>query len=192
MFNRTIDNKDLKFLQDRNKQLAFMNDIISNMLNIPESRLHRRPFDRVDINTNVSEAYTDYNKINIDIRVGGQHLKRYYKSSNPDVQKMCRLLKELDLLFKINSNNEAVDEDDYNYSICTFSKNENRKMYLKEKVKQASEDEILISQNNYCIAALNIFNMFGEIANNLCLHNDNNEVEIFYGDIDFAFKDWVE
>lgn len=36
MFNKTIDNKDLKFLQDRNKQLAFMNDIISNIKNIEQ------------------------------------------------------------------------------------------------------------------------------------------------------------
>lgn len=206
MFGKIIKADDFIFLEkeeNRNEFIKFMVQSISELQldfleknkfkNAPEDK----PFDMVHINPIVN-APMIFNKNEINIFLDYNNLSMSIYSNHKVLSKMFKIIKEMDLIFQVRSNIPTGGLDDFNYSLCVFNKVEHRKMYLPEFEKEncfnakRSKKEILVDSNLHNHIALYIYNMFGKIASDLEQYNNLNAVTIFYGDINFAFKDWVD
>lgn len=201
MFGKIIKAEDLTFLENDDYRRMFIKETVDDIIEIfkqfkektsrTDQFLMDRPFNSVLINYNISKReylfsikLEEYNGLIMD----------FVATSSPLMEKMYIILKEMDLIFKIKSNIEGVNKDDnFDYTLCTFSKDENRKMLSTGRMLPAFKKKEMIVHNQLHIhIALMIYNMFGKIANNLVEFNNGCPVEIFYGDINFTFKDWVK
>ena len=202
MFGKIIKADDLSFLENDNFRNMFKEEIVKTIkLLLDSSKIgtadnpvlvieNNTPFDSIYINHDVNKGLyalsikLDYKYLNLDI-------KTYIDKA---MERMCIILKNMDLIFQVCSNLEGVNiETEYDYSLCTFSKTENRKMFSTGlKLPAIKKRETFVESQMHTHTSLLIYDMFGDIANELVKFNNGNSVKIFYGDIDFAFKDWVD
>lgn len=206
MFSKIIKADDFNFLENKDNRNEFVEYMVKSISELQldflkqykiENAPDDKPFNMVYIDREVNPPIL-FNKNEINIQLEYNNLHTFVYSSNEVLLTMFRILKEMDLIFQVRSNDPSDGVDDFNYSLCTFSKVEHRKMYLPEAGKENCfkaillKKEILVDSNLHNHIALHIYNMFGKIANELEQYNNFKMVTIFYGDIDFAFKDWVK
>ena len=195
MFGKIIKADDLSFLENDSFRNIFKEDTIKNIVDLfkefKSKHNTNRAIDTVYINYDIN----DKNEYLFYIKLGYSSTTIFIKSSiNEMLNRMYNILKEMDLIFQVCSNSEGVNiETEHDYSLCTFSKTENRKMFNTGlRLPAIKKKEIFVESQMHTHIALLIYNMFGDIANELVKFNNGNSVKIFYGDIDFAFKDWVD
>lgn len=195
MFGKIIKADDLSFLENDSFRNIFKDDTIKNIVDLfkefKSKHNTNRAIDTVYINydINYKNEYLFY------IKLGYSSTTIFIKSSiNEMLNRMYNILKEMDLIFQVCSNSEGVNiETEHDYSLCTFSKTEHRKMFNTGlRLPAIKKKEIFVESQMHTHIALLIYDMFGDIANELVKFNNGNSVKIFYGDIDFAFKDWVD
>lgn len=201
MFGKIIKADDFIFLENKDNRNEFVEYMVKSISELQldflkqckiENAPDDKPFDMVYIDREVNPPIL-FNKNEINIQLEYNNLHTFAYSSNEVLLTMFRILKEMDLIFQVRSNIPTGGMDNFDYSLCTFSKVEHRKMYLPETEKEKLfKKEILVDSNLHNHIALHIYNMFGRIANELEQYNNFKMVTIFYGDIDFAFQDWVK
>ena len=195
MFGKIIKADDLSFLENDSFRNIFKEDTIKIIVNLFKEFKSKhntsRAIDAVYINYDIN----DKNEYLFYIKLDYSNTTIFIKSSiNNMLNRMYNILKEMDLIFQVCSNSEGVNvETEHDYSLCTFSKTEHRKMFNTGlRLPAIKKKEIFVESQMHTHIALLIYNMFGDIANELVKFNNGNSVKIFYGDVDFAFRDWVD
>lgn len=201
MFGKIIKAEDLQFLENDSFRTMFADEIVDKIVGMlkeykekaskVDSFLLDKPFGSININYDISKAgeclfsiKLEYGNLTCDI----------ITEDSPLMKRMYQILREMDLIFTTQSNIEGVRKDnDYDYTLCTFSKDEYRKMFSTGRMLPALQKKnLLVDSHLHNHISLMIYNMFGSIVNSLVVFNNENPVAIFYGDINHAFKDWVE
>lgn len=202
MFGKIIKASDLSFLENDSFRNMFKEEIVKIIKLLVDSPKigtiddgsliieNNTPFDNIYINYDVHKRLYALS-IKLDYKCLKLDVKHYVDKA---LERMCIILKNMDLIFQICSNSEGINiEREHDYSLCTFSKTEHRKMFNTGlRLPAIKKKEIFVESQMHTHIALLIYNMFGDIANELVKFNNGNSVKIFYGDIDFAFKDWVD
>ena len=201
MFGKIIKAEDFHFLENDSFRTMFADEMVDKIVKMfkeyketairVDSFLPDRPFDSININYDISKVEEclfsiklEYSNLTYDI----------ITEDSPLMKRMYQILREMDLIFTTQSNIEGVRKDnDYDYTLCTFSKDEYRKMFSTGRMLPALQKKnLFVDSHLHNHIALMIYNMFGAIVNSLVVFNSENPVTIFYGDINHAFKDWVQ